>query len=276
MPEFASRPLVLPPYKGEIAESYASPEFPAILADPRALMRAPGTEILLDGRNTVAALKMTAARGSAGTEIVIKQYRGQGIPKLKSLVQASKAARAWRGAMALIAAGFATPLPLAYLERRKRGFVQDSFFLAERIRDAQEIRLLFRERSEEGLKPLLSDLAAQLCRMHEKGILQRDLSDGNILVKQEGGGIRFYLLDTNRIRVRTKISGAARARNLIRLGIPARLRHFFLEQYAAAAGRPLRRSFEFWYKLNKSTFAGWIAVKKKLRLKRLAKKLKIQ
>jgi serine/threonine protein kinase len=270
-----SRKLSGPLYSGEIDDLYATPEVLALLVDPSRLMEVPGAELLLEGRNKVVATKIAA--GPAGmADIVIKEFRLQGIPKLKSIVQPSKAAKAWRGALFLFDAGFETPTPIAFLESRKGGFVGRSYFIAERVFDGREIRRLFRESPVEKLRPILFALAGTLFRLHEKGILHRDLSDGNILVKEDAGAFQFIFLDTNRIRRCGRIGSAARAKNLIRLGVPPALRRFFLERYASAGGRPLQNAFVFWYTLNKTIFSGWIRFKKAVRLKRIARRLKIQ
>ena len=262
-------------YKGEIAEAYAGPEFLVLLADPQKLATGPGTEVLLDGRNRVVALKIGSAAGGT-IDLVVKEYRLQGINKLKSAFLPSKALKAWRGAMALASADFDTPRPIAYLEKRRGRFIEWSFYIAERVFGGREIRDYFREGEAETLRPLVSVLAKTLFRLHEKGILHRDLSDGNILVKEESGEFHFLFLDTNRVRARRRLGAARRAKNLVRLGVPPALRRYFLEQYAAAGGRPLREMFAFWYKLSKGGFSGWIKTKKALRLKKLAGKMKIQ
>jgi hypothetical protein len=270
------RPLSLPPYNGEIAEHYATPEFLAFLADPNALLSAPGTEILFAGRNTVAAVK-DAPGGRAAAGIVVKSFGARGLSRMKTLVQPSKAARAWRGAVALVEAGFGTAAPIAYLERRSGGLVRESYFVAERLPGGREIRFLLRELSPAELEPLLAALAGELVRVHAAGLLHRDLSDGNILVEAGAdAAFHFVFLDTNRLRRRARLGRMARARNLVRLGVPAGLRPFFLERYAAAEGRPLRPGFALRYRLAKAAFSGWIGLKKKLRLKKLARKLKIQ
>ena len=301
--------LSLPPYAGEIAEPYAAPEFLAILANPNALLAGPGAEVLLAGRNTVAAAK--AALGERGQiDIVVKSFGSRGLTKFKSLVQPSKAAKAWRGARALVAAGFRTAPPIAYLERRRGGFVSESFFVAGRLAGPLEIRGLLRELRREKLEPLLAALADELARVHDRGLLHRDLSDGNILVEERAFGspldrglnarasraetdpqakpgapaggesgepaFRFFFLDTNRIRARRRLGAASRARNLVRLGVPPALQRFFLERYALARGRRLSFGFTLRYRLAKGMFSGWIGFKKKLRLKTLARKLKIQ
>jgi len=274
-----SRRIDLSPFKGEIAALYALPEILAAAAECRALLNGPGSEILLDSRNKVAAAKIPL--GSAGAlDIVIKEFRAVGINRPKSLVQPSKAFKAWRGASALIEKSHETPFPIAYLEKIKHGFVERCFFLAERISGGREIRAIFRELPDSELKPLLSSLARVLRECHDDGLLHRDLFDGNILVRSEENGkadggqeFHFYFLDTNRIRLRKKPGSLARAKNLIRLGIPSHLRLFFLGQYAAP--RPIREMFVFWYRLTKRLYEGNIRFKRALKLKKLAGKFKI-
>jgi len=272
---FASLGVTGKEYEGEVAEEYAGAEFLALLAEPEKLTAAPGAEVLLDGRNRVVAVKIGSPAGGT-IDAVVKEFRLQGINKLKSAFLRSKAAKAWRGALALAGTGFNTPRPIAYLEKRSGRFIERSFFIAERIYGCREIRDDFREAKAETLRPLLSGLARTLFGLHEEGILHRDLSDGNILVKEESGKFHFLFLHTNRVRAKRRLSPGRRAKNLVRLGVPPAHRRYFLEQYAAAGDRPLREMFVFWYKLSKGGFAGWQKVKKALRLKKLARRMKIQ
>jgi serine/threonine protein kinase len=274
---FRSRSWVSPPYRGRVAEAYSAPEFLSVLADPVRLMAGPGTEVLLESRNRVVSAKINA--GPKGERsVVVKQYYSRGINRIKSFGQPSRAERAWRGAIALLEAGLATPLPVAFAEKRAAGFVSTSFFISERVADGLEIRSLLRDLPDERLKPMLADLVRGLARLHAAGILHRDLSDGNILVRKSSAAdnFEFYLLDTNRVRCGRRLAGMARAKNLIRLGVPSRLQAFFLESYAQAAGRPLRKSFVLWYQWTKSAFSTWIRVKKALWLRKIARKLRIQ
>jgi hypothetical protein len=271
----SSQRLSLPRYRGEIADVYAGPETVAALSDIRSLLAGPGAEVLFEGRNTVVAIPLPRGPGRAAN-VVIKDFHSRGVNQFKTLVRASKAARAWRGARALVDAKFETPFPVAFLERRHRGFVAESYFVAERVRGAREIRELFQTLSSEKLEPVLSALARELAAVHARGILHRDLSDGNILVLEDRGAPRFLFLDTNRVRVLRTVGPMTRARNLVRLGIPPALRHAFLERYAEARGRPLRKSFVFWYNVSKATFTAWARLKKTLRLRKISRTLKIQ
>ncbi len=266
--------LTLGPYKGAILPAYDDPDFLEAISSPERIWSRPDARILLDSRNRVSAVRLPLS-GGREVDIVAKEFTPSGLAKLKSLVLPSKAARAWRGAIALKDRGLDTALPVAYLESRRRGAVRRGFFLAEEIKAADEIRGLFRSLPPPELRPLLRALAAHLSLCHDLGILHRDLSDGNILVgKDEGGNFRFYFLDTNRIRLRQRLGNCSRVKNLIRLGVPAEFQDFFLREYFR--GKTLGKWHRFWYKLNKRIFAGYVKVKKKLRLRRIARKLGIQ
>lgn len=268
-----ARAVELGGYRGMIAAGYDDPIFLAVLTPPDDLWSRPGVEILNEGRNRVGRLRLPLSTGVTA-DIIVKEFSSRGVNKLKSLILPSKAAKAWRGAMALLESGLGTARPVAYLARRRRGFIERSFFLSERIEGAAEVRGLFRELPAPKLEPLLTALASFLSASHAKGILHRDLSDGNILVNTGAAGdFEFVLLDTNRIRLRRRLGGLACVKNLIRLGIPASHREFFLSRYFGGQ-TPTR--YRLWYKLNKSVFTNYVALKRRLRLRHLARALRIQ
>ncbi|MDH7511517.1 MAG: lipopolysaccharide kinase InaA family protein [Clostridiales bacterium] len=265
--------LSIGPYKGAILTAYDDPDFLEAISPPEKIWSRPGLRILLDSRNRVGAVRLPLSGGKEA-DIVVKEFSSRGITRFKSLVLPSKAARAWRGAIALKERALGTALPVAYLESRERGVVRRSFFLTEEIKAAAEIRELFRSLPPSELRPLLRTLAAHLFLCHDRGILHRDLSDGNILVGEDDvGNFCFSFLDTNRIRLRKRLGGCARVKNLIRLGVPAEFQDFFLQEYFR--GKTLRKRHRFWYKLNKRIFACYVKAKKKLRLRKIARKLGI-
>lgn len=268
------RQLTLGPYKGSILAAYDDPDFLQAISPPEEIWSRPGVRILLDSRNRIGAVRLPLS-GRREADIVVKEFSFRGLARLKSLFLPSKAARAWRGAIALKERGLGTASAVAYLERRKSGSVRRGFFLTEEIKAADEIRGLFRGLPPPELQPLLRALAAYLSLCHDRGVLHRDLSDGNILVQRdEGGNFWFYFLDTNRIRFRKRLGGWARVKNLIRLGVPAEFQDFFLQEYFR--GKTVRKRHRFWYKLNKRIFTGYMEAKKKLRLRKIARKLGIQ
>jgi serine/threonine protein kinase len=261
-------------YRGEVAAEFDDPLFIAAISRPEEIWSRPDAETLLDKRNRVGAVRIPMSSGLS-RDIVVKEFPSRGLVRLKSFIQPSKGSRAWQGALALKRRGLETPSPAAYLEKRTHGLAERSFFFASRVHGAEEIRGLLRSLPAVELESLLSGLGRFLSRCHDGGILHRDLSDGNILVKGEDpGGPLFYLLDTNRIRIRRKLGRFRRAKNLIRLGVPSGFQKYFLR--ACLRDKPPGKALWLWYKLNKSFFAGYVGFKKKLRLRQIARFLRIQ
>lgn len=266
--------LELGPYRGEFAAEYNDPLFIDAISHPEELWTRPEAELLPGKRNRVGAVRIGLSSG-LNRDIVVKEFSSRGIVRLKSLLQPSKAVRAWRGALALSNKGLGTASPAGYLEKRKRRLVERSFFFAARIEGAEEIRVLFRSLQAARLERLLSELGAFLSECHDHGILHRDLSDGNVLVKKDDSGrTSFFLLDTNRVRVRRKLGGFCGSKNLIRLGVPAAFQKFFMRAYFRE--KLLRKAHWFWYKMNKGVFTGYVGIKRILRLRQIARFLRIQ
>jgi len=257
-----------------VAAVYDVPEVRAFLETIEESLRKPDVEVLHSGRNIITAVRLPLSGGRT-IDLVIKEFRPRGLQRLRTLFGASKAARAWRGAATLAEAGLPTASPVAFIERRRRGSVERAYFIAERIVGAVEIRAFFGGLAEADLRPLLAALARTVRDGHDRGILHGDLSDGNVLAARDADGtIKLFFLDTNRVRRRKKIGDSARAKNLIRLGVPPALRTEFLTMYAGERG--LRPSFARRYARAKSAFEGWLRFKKKTRLRRWARKLKLQ
>ena len=268
------QPLSLPPFKGRIQASYNHPIFVQAISDCSRLLSDQDTEILLDRRNRVGVVALPQRDGK-NADIVIKEFRSRGVNRLKSLFLRGKAFKSWRGAVALVERGIETPPPVAYLEKRKGLFLDQSFFLAERVSGVEEIRFLFPKLPPSELRELLVSLSQYLSICHKKGILHRDLSDGNVLVKKDKPEeFRFYLIDTNRIKVKKRIGLLSGVKSLIRLGVPLDFQRFFLQHYLGTTH--VKRFHWFWYRINKSLYTHFVELKKKLRLGQLAQKLKIQ
>ena len=276
-------------YHGRIHPDFDRPAFRHALASVRELAASSSAEVLLDSRNRVVAMTLPVDPPRRA-EVVVKEFRPRGFHRLKTVAVASKDLKAWRGAAACLEHNVPTPRPLACLARRAGGVVVESYFVSERVFGAREVRYLLREQSGEPLRRLLAELAIFLRRAHDRGLLHRDLSDGNILVAGgppaagvprpafirddvPGAPYEFYLIDTNRIRVRGRIRWLARVKNLVRLGVAAADQPFFLDAYLGERGGSAL--LRYWYKKKKKNYTDYVALKKKLGLRRLAKRLKV-
>jgi serine/threonine protein kinase len=261
-------------FKGLVSPDFQYPSLIKKISAPGLLFQDPRCQMLHDGRSRRAKLPFSLDKGQTIC-VFVKEFNVKGIDKLKTLFFSSKAAKAWRGSLILVKKDILTPEPVAYLEGKRAPFIRQSFYFSLFVRGAEEIRHLLRQLPDEELKRLLESLARYLSCCHDKRILHRDLSDGNILVRKNANQeYRFFLIDTNRVRLKRRMSTLQRVKNLIRLGIPPPLQRFFLEEYLGPA--QLRYIDWIWYKFNKNLYTGYVHLKRKLRIRQLIQRLGIQ
>jgi len=267
-------PLNPPSFKGRFHPNFPHPSLAKKISVCDLLFRDPDCQILLNGRNRVGRLRFALDNGQM-IDVVVKEFNAQGLDRLKTLFFPSKAQKAWRGGLILEQRDIPTPDPVAFLEKERKPFINQSFYFSLFLKGAEEIRPLFRQLADQELRRLLQSLAHHLSSCHDKSILHRDLSDGNILVRMNADQeYAFFLIDTNRARLKRRMGTLRRIKNLIRLGVPPNLQRFFLEEYL---GSPQIKNLVWvWYKLNKNAYTGYVHLKRKLRIRYFIQKLGIQ
>lgn len=237
-------------WHGEVA-AHRRPE---PLADEIVRLADPGEAVATIhwGRNYLYAVDLRTAAGPL--PVVVKQFRNQGWRKvLERRLRGSKAERSWRAALAMTAAGVATPEPILLVESDLPD--GPSFFVTRRVEAAFEVRQFFRRlegREDAGsfpeveVGPFLEQLGSFCRSLHDAGIWYRDLSMGNVLVRPgEGGELEMLVLDCNRARVGTKLGVIRRSRDICRFPIVERdHRAAFLRGYWGAV--PSRLDPRWW------------------------------
>lgn len=109
----------------------------------------------------------------------------------------SKARHAFENAEKLIAKGFHTPQPLAYIEHRQGLLFGISYFVSEQLEGYADIRDLATLEHRDAIVDAIGQLMADLHRAH---IFMKDFSQGNVLWRREAdGSIRLALVDINRM-----------------------------------------------------------------------------
>ena len=254
---------------GEIAAAHGSAALTQEIervVDPSA-----SVETVHWGRNYIYAAELETARGTL--PVVVKQFRNQGWLKvLERRIRGSKAARSWRVAKELVAAGLATPEPVLWVESDEPN--GPSFFVARRLEGAAEVRQFFRRLNGQpgvGDFPEVDDTAflgrlGRLARrINDAGILYRDLSMGNVLAVAVADELDLYLIDFNRARTGRRPGVWRRTRDICRLPVLQREhRAAFLAGYWGET--PPRWTFRWWfYALSVNGYILKHAIKRRLR-----------
>lgn len=170
--------------------------------------------VVKDSQTTKVASTMIGPQ-----KLFIKRYNFQSAGyALKNLFRSCRAKRGWLAGNDCCARGVEVALPVAYLERRRWRVLQESVIVTAAIEGEELSRLLGR-----GALPLarrralLGELARWLRRLHDRGLVARDLKGENIIAVSCGSArYRFYLVDFDGIS-RVMPRPQMRAKNLSRL-----------------------------------------------------------
>ncbi|NLE66433.1 MAG: hypothetical protein GX608_03335 [Lentisphaerae bacterium] len=218
----------------------------------------PGSSILRDSRNRV--WKATAP-WAPGEQVVCKWFRPPSLARrLLSRGKPVKAIRSWNGAMELLRRGIATPRPIAcaWSKAQPSG---ECYYVCESFEGGDSARSAFNA-FRGGASSFMAVPAAEfyqqtarfLVTMHERGVLFRDLSAGNLLFRvSPERALEFALIDTARARfLPDRLGCADRLKDLIRICHPLdrKGRASLLGEYFALFGRrfaPWMRIPFIWY-----------------------------
>ncbi len=142
-----------------------------------------------------------------GISCVVKAFR---IPNLLNQfvyahIRKSKAYKAYHNAKKLESLDVNTPQAIGYIEFFKLGLLKESFFISKNFHYDFTIAHI-RDDQPKYKKKVLEDFATFSYDIHTKGVWHADYSGGNILIKKEGEGYIFSLVDINRM-VFKEISG---------------------------------------------------------------------
>jgi serine/threonine protein kinase len=262
------KPIELNSLKGRINPKFDMPDFMEKIKNFQLVLEETSHKILFDERNKISVVPFPLS-GDETIEIVVKEFFTRGFHKMKTILLPSKAQKAWWAGVALVERNIPTPEPVAYFESVRSPYIQESFYLTVLEKEVDEIRHLFRQLPSTELLPLIQTLARHMRLCHAKGILHRDLSDGNILVKTSTQKEHtFFMIDTNRIRIKKRLGRMRKIKNLTRFGVPREYQRRFLEAYSRSGG--LKKWVWFWYRFSKNVYTWRIELKKKLLISRKA------
>jgi tRNA A-37 threonylcarbamoyl transferase component Bud32 len=160
---------------------------------------------------------------------------------IKHLFRDSRARRAFKASIMLRRNGLDCPEPLALLEKYWGPFrsglfaalrvCTGSILVTEGIPDCVQLHTHINRLAAEGTqgaeterRTIVRELGAYVGKMHRDGIFHGDLRTGNILLQNDAGQWRFYLIDNERTRQftvvpRRPLRGRLAVKNLVQLNM---------------------------------------------------------
>lgn len=247
----------------------------APLLHPAALGQYPELQVMRDKRNRLWNI---ADPRQADNTLTVKLNRVVGFKRFTYRFRPSKGRRHWDNACQMLRRGVATPLPVAFFEAPEQAGIRDSWYVCQFVPNAFSSRDVYRAFNDgaatyRGLdKATWFDIIAGfVCHMHDKQIIHRDLSSGNLLLIQaDDGQVEAMAIDIGRARTwsgpGSKVRNRDRMLDLIRIAYKLTWpdRELFIDVYEQHLGKSLSPLWRipFHYYDNKQRFKKWLKRKR--------------
>ena len=171
------------------------------------------------------------------TNYVVKAFR---VPNLINRIvyryfRASKAKRSYE--YSLRVGKELCPEAVAYIEKSENLLLSNSYYISRHFDYDFEIRAVLNDKSFENRVQILEEFADFTFGLHEKKILHRDYSPGNILIKKLGEHYQYKIVDVNRMQFKT-LSLEDRLSNFVRLSADEEAMKIILYRYAQSIHKP--------------------------------------
>ncbi len=217
MPEISTHQHSRNDYLIRLLAEWETPEFadlPILLSDPATLSR--GEPFRLPGS--------TARKGF-----------------VKICENPEHAKQAFNAAIALTRIGADTPRPIALVEHRKNGYLSEGYVACEYIPGLSDFHReldheLHKKCDCESLMVLIEQLARDIRKLHDSGIIHGNLNNRNIGITRQADGSRrllFLGLSNAAVHPPKTLTDEQRGRDLAALDIPSGIFNEFLLIYGA-------------------------------------------
>lgn len=204
-------------------------------------------KVIYDARNQIRLIT-----APDGTELCVKRFHTpHGFNRwIYTHLREPKAERAYRNALRLTEQGIGTPEPIACLMDIRHGLLYESYLITRSSRLTRNF-YEFRHHPLAGHEGIVRSFAQWTAAMHEKGILHKDYSPGNILFDiLPDGSVAFEIVDINRMRFDHAVGMRCACRNFCRLWGKEDFFLLLAQEYAHARGwdeqRCIRFTLRYW------------------------------
>ncbi len=191
------------------------------------------TEILHAERNEIRLLKFE------NQDYVIKSFR---IPHIINrfayrYLRDSKAKRSYQYSLKL--GNKICPQPIAYIEQFRKHLLEKSYFISHYFNYDFTIRPVLNNKAFKNRNEILQQFAIFTYHLHQRRILHRDYSAGNILIKQQDANYIFKIIDVNRMQFKS-LTLQDRLNNFAWLMVGDGTLEIILTHYAKLINKPLK------------------------------------
>ncbi len=124
-----------------------------------------------------------------------------------------------------------TPSPIGYIEFFSYGLIQNSYFISEKFDYDFTIREPLLEDDFPFRDEVFKEFARFTFELHQNGILHKDYSPGNILIKKENDSYIFKVVDINRMEFK-ELSLNERLKNFNKLWAKDEYLTTMIKEYA--------------------------------------------
>lgn len=155
------------------------------------------------------------------------------------------------------------PAPIAFIEEQKYLQLYKSYYISKLFDFDFEIRAVLTDMDFKNRELILQKFSEFTFHLHERQILHRDYSPGNILVKKSAENYIFKVVDVNRMQFKT-LTLEDRLGSFVRLAKDEKTMEIIIDRYATYANKPADKLLSIAKKL-RANYAGKRALKNKLR-----------
>ena len=193
--------------KGWIKEEIIRLLLPTFFGNPISSAREMNAQVIKESRLKWAAI-LTLPNGQ---RVFLKRDRTKGWPEsLKYVFSPSKGRKEWFMAHQLKERNLSIPEPFGWMEKIRRGFVKESYYLSEAIGSGTS---LIDDPLKLGESSSIDELARIVRKIHDSGLFHEDLHAGNFL----WDGQSIFLTDLHRGKIIRSLSLKQRLWNLSQL-----------------------------------------------------------
>jgi len=195
-------------------------------------------ELFKNEGNTIHSLRNTLKIFEyKGYKIIVKSFHKPNLINrfIYGNFRDSKARRSYDYAQKLIGLGVGTPTPIGYYEQKCVFLFSKSYYASLQSACTHKFTELINDPEFPERNKVLKAIGNFTAIIHEKGILHRDYSAGNILFQQKDNKIEIEIIDLNRIEFGT-VDLEKGCRNFERLNIDPKSLEIMAREYAFGRG----------------------------------------